>query len=259
MDTTSTRSLRDVLAFPFRDPNWKGRFAIGAGLCLAGFLIPFLPVLFVYGYLLHVMREVIRDESLTLPAWDAWGKFFLDGLKAFGVALVYLMPSIVVFGVGRWSYFVGMIGAAGMSDPYASSGTNAQALWLMFGSMGVFFLGMLLGSLFWILGVVPLPMAAGNLASTDRLGSAFRLRELSKILAANPFGFFLAWVIVLGLTAMLYLAMMLPYMTVVLICAIPVLASLFGFYLLLVGAALFGLAYRQARIRLAEAEAAAQG
>jgi len=257
MDTTSTRSLRDVLAFPFRDPKWKSRFAIGAGLCLAGYLIPVIPILFVCGYLLHVMREAIRDESLTLPAWETWGKYFLDGLKAFGVSFIYLLPSFVVFGVGMWFYFVGMFGAVGMNDPYAPSAANDSALWLMFGSVGVFFLSMLLGMLFWILGVVPLPMAAGNLASTDRLASAFHLRDLWNILAANPFGYFLAWVIVLGLFSITYLAIMLPYMTLVLMCVIPVVGSLLAFYLLLVGAALFGLTYREARIRMAEA--AAQG
>jgi hypothetical protein len=259
MDTTSMRSLRDVLAFPFREPNWKGRFAIGAALCLAGFLIPFIPVLFVYGYLLHVMRQAIRDESLALPAWEAWGTFFLDGLKSFAVGLVYILPSIVVFGVGMWIYFIGMFSFAGMSDSYASSAANDPAFWLILGSMGVFFLSMLLGSLLWILGVLPLPMAAGNLASTDRLSSAFRLRELWNILAANPFGYFLAWVIVLGLFTLVYVATMLPYMTLVLICLIPVVASLLGYYLLLVAAALFGLTYREARIRLAEAGIAAQG
>jgi hypothetical protein len=51
--------------------------------------------------------------------------------------------------------------------------------------------------------------------------------------------------VVAGLMAMLYLAIMLAYYTIILCCLIPFLLAPTSFYLLLVGAALFGQIYRE--------------
>lgn len=254
MDTSTTRSLREVMAFPFQESTWKNRFLIGSALCLAGILIPLIPLLFVYGYLLQVMRAAIRDGSPALPAWEDWGKLLVDGLKAFIVALAWLLPGMIVSGVGLIVYFVVVFITTLASDPQLSSSTmmSDSAVLATLVAMGVLMVSMLLGTLLSILGLVPLPVAAGNLASTDRIASAFYLRELWNFLNAHRFGYFLAWVIVLGLSAMLYMAVMLPYMTMVLICTIPIVAAPLGFYVLLVAAAMFGLTYREARVRLAE-------
>jgi hypothetical protein len=258
MDMSTTRSLREVLAFPFRERAWQGRFLLGAALCLAGAVLPIVPMIFVYGYLLQVMRGAIRDETLALPAWDDWGGLLRDGLKAFVVGFVYLLPGLLVSGVGMVVYFFSVMGMALASETQNAStvGMTEAAVVLTFAAMGILLLSMLGGTLLFVLGAVPLPVGAGNLAATDSLASAFDPREVWRLLRANRSGYFLAWVVVLGLSAMLYLAALLPYMTMVLLCLVPIVAAPLGFYVMLVAAALFGLTYREARVRRAEDEAA---
>jgi len=50
-------SLRAHFRFPLRGDQVANRFLVGSGLLLAGLIIPFLPVLFVAGYGVQVMRR----------------------------------------------------------------------------------------------------------------------------------------------------------------------------------------------------------
>jgi len=58
----------------------------GGFLGLLGiFLVPFL---FVYGYLVRVLRVVIAGETETAPMFEDWGELFADGLSAFVIGAV---------------------------------------------------------------------------------------------------------------------------------------------------------------------------
>jgi hypothetical protein len=90
--------LLALAKFPFTDPRWKNKFLIGGLLSLAGYAIPVLPLLFVYGYCAQIMRRIIvENEAPYLPEWEDWGKFLQDGLKLFGVGLVYSLPGLIFF------------------------------------------------------------------------------------------------------------------------------------------------------------------
>lgn len=242
--------LESLLAFPLRDEQRAGKFAVGTGLLLASFLLPVLPALFVYGYLLRVMRNAVEDGELELPAWGDWGGLFKDGLKALVVGGSYLLPGVVLILCGSIVYCVAAIAIPiGVEANPAAAGDDVLGL-LVFAAMLLFFLSIAIGSLLALLGAIPLPVAAANMVAELRLGAAYRLRHLGRLLAANPVGWFGAWVVLFGLLAITYALMTIGYYTLVLSCVLPVLLMPFWLYALLVAAGQFGLAYRESRALL---------
>lgn len=243
-----TYDLPALLRFPFRQEGWEGKLGIGVGLLLASFFVPFIPAVFVYGYLIRVMRGAIDRGELGLPEWEDWGGLFSDGLRALVVGVSFLLPGIIVLTLGTCMY----CGSFAMLPFVEGGGASAGAsegvftLWLMFVMM-VFFISLALGSVLSLLGAVPIPVAAASMATEERLGAAYRLRNLVRAMAANPMSYFGAWVVFFGLNAILYLGMTIAYYTLFLACLFPLLASPLGLYALLVAAGQFGLAYRESR------------
>ncbi len=242
----SITSLKALFRFPFREDQWQGRFAVGSALTLASMFIPIVPALFVGGYTLRVMRQTLAGRPPTLPAWDDWGELARDGLRLFVVNLAYFLPALIVWIGGMVLYFVTSfylpIAASTGADEVEMFGAF---LVMIFGSMAVMFLSMALGSLFSILGAIALPLATAHFAAHDDLRAAFRIRQWWRILKADKLGYFVAWVIVAGLLTVLYTGSMLLYATMILCFLIPFLVAPIGFYVALVGAALFGETYRE--------------
>jgi hypothetical protein len=247
-----SEAITTFFKFPFQGPNWQSRFLIGAGLVFAGFLVPIAPLVFVNGYILRVMRQAIEGEELVLLEWEDWGRLAIDGLRVMLVDLVYLLPGIVVFVGGMILYWISFT----LLMVVTEGGGDAE-LWaplLSMVSIGIMFLSMLIGSVLSLLGGVPLPMATAHFAAQDKVAAAFRVREWGAVLWDNRLGYFIAWVIVAGLMAIWYFAVMMAYYTVVLCCLIPFLGGPLGFYLSLVGAVLFGHAYREGAAALSPGE-----
>ena len=251
-EETTTTSLKEIFGFPFRGPGWQGRFIVGAALILASYLFFFVPLLsivpwiFVAGYAYQIMRRAAMGEDLTLPAWDNWGQMALDGVRGFVVSLVFTLPALVCFVGGMLLYYVltfAMLIPMGLMDD--SGGTVLPFLVLTFGSMAIMFLSMFVGWLLMLLGLIPLPMATAHFIVRDELSAAFRLREVWSLLKANKLGYFIAWVVIFGLGAVLYFVLMLAYSSVVLCAFIPFLIAPISFYVQLVWAALFGRTYRE--------------
>jgi MFS family permease len=249
MDSSAVGSLKRVLAFPFRQAGWQGRFFIGSALILVSFIIPLLPALFAAGYVLIILRQVIEGHEPSLPEWQDWGRLLGDGFKSWLVSFVYLLPATLAFVIGFVAYFASVFAGIAAGDPGGPAFGEAYFLALLVGLL-VLFLSMFVGSLLAVLGWIPLPLALGNLASRERIRNAFHLQDITRRLSADPGGYLAAWVVVAGLSALLYVAAMLAYYTFVLMCFVPLLSAPVCFYILLVGAALFGQAYREAAARL---------
>jgi hypothetical protein len=249
-EMTTMASLREVFAFPLRGPDWRQRFIIGSAILIAGFFIPILPLIFVCGYVVALMRQAIQGDDLVLPRWGDWGKLASDGLRAMVAGFVYLLPGLLIAFVGFALYF-----AASFAMPFAIEAGD-DILWplLFFGGFAIMFLTMFLGTVVTVLGAIPLPIATAHLVAEDDLAAAFRLRQWWPLLRANPLGVFIAWVVVAGLMGIFYLVIMLLYYTLVLCCAAPLLAGPIGFYVLLVAAALFGRTYRESWRMVADQE-----
>jgi hypothetical protein len=237
-------TLKDTLGFPFRSPDWQGRFVVGSVLLLGSFIIPVLPAIFVYGYVMEVLRQAVRGEQVSLPAWEDWGRFWKDGWRAFLVGLAFLAPGVIVLCGGSLLYFLGSLSL----PAFENSGGDLPgfAVLLFFLSFGVFFLSLFGGTLLSIVGVVPLPFATAHLAAQNELAAAFRPSEWWPALRRVRADYLIAWVVVTGLVGVWYLAAGLAYYSLVLCCLVPLVGAPFGLYISLVAAALFGETYREA-------------
>jgi hypothetical protein len=241
--------LKALLKFPFQGPKWRNNFVIGSVLVFAGSIVPVIPLIFVNGYILQVMRRAIEGKDLALPDWEDWGELGTDGLRMTLVWLAYLLPGIVVLVGGFLLYFVASFASPLLAVAAEKGGNEAWAgllvMTTVFGSLAIFMLSMLVGTLLLLLGAIPLPVATANFVADDKVAAAFRLRQWWPVLRANRWGYFAAWVIVLGLMAVMYTITMIAYYSCVLCCLIPVLAAPLNFYMALICAALFGEVYRE--------------
>jgi hypothetical protein len=252
-ETAATSALKPLLKFPFQGPDWRNRFLIGTAVTLAGFFVPLLPMIFVYGYTVAIMRRAIQGQDLELPAWDNWGKLGLDGLRLLAVSLVYTLPGILVLAAGWFLYMITsfafpllMSGASGRGG----EGMAALGVLAMLGSLAIFLLSLFLGFILILLALIPLPAAMAHFVAQDRVAAGFRVREWWPLLRANRSGYFAAWVVVFGLITLLNFAIALAYYSVVLCCLIPFLAAPISFYVSAVALALFGQTYRESQAML---------
>jgi hypothetical protein len=231
-------ALKPVLRFPFQGPDWQSRFLIGSALLLAGWFIPIVPAIFVFGYALEVLRRTLMGEEPSLLPWQDWGRLFVDGLRAFVVNLVYLLPGSLIYFGGLGLYLVGSLVLILAME------REAWGLGLFFALFIVFMIALFLGSLLIFLGVIPLPAATAHFVAEDRLASAFHIRRWWSILKDRRWEYLIAWIVVGGLALAFYFVMYLLYYTVCLCWLAPIATAPAAFYLMLVSAVLFGQAYR---------------
>lgn len=81
--------------YVFDDPRWLQKVLIGGLFYLAGFLL--VGWFFIFGYIARVTRNVIAGAEVPLPEWEDLGEFFNEGVRLFGVLLVYIVPVIILF------------------------------------------------------------------------------------------------------------------------------------------------------------------
>jgi hypothetical protein len=153
---------------------WK-TVAIGAVLSLLSFLL--VPAVLVVGYLLRVLRASMDGDSV--PVFDEWGEMLVGGLKGVAVIIAYTIVPTVIVSVGT----VALFGAA--------FGDGAGSVLLALGGV----LGILVGGALLLVLVYVLPVALANLASTDRLGSAFAVGGMRSTLFSRDYA--VAWLLAL--------------------------------------------------------------
>lgn len=242
-ETVSFSAIQEFLSFPFRK-EYQSRLLIGVGLTAFSFVIPFLPLIFVYGYLVQVLRRLIQGDAPTLPPWEDWGQIALDGLKFLGITLVYTLPGMVVGLVGMGTYFIWPFFIPALER----SGNDLLIIIIVFGSMIALFLALALSILLLGLGTFPLPMALAHFAKRGEFGAVFRLREIFGLIRRNLGAYSLAWIIVLGVGMLFYLIFSVTYLSIVLCCFTPVINGVLSFYMLTVAAALFGRVYYESAL-----------
>jgi hypothetical protein len=82
--------LGRAFTFPFKDPQWFGKFLVGILMCflciiLVGFFI-------LAGYFIQITQRVMRRQEPALPEWDGIGEKLVLGVKLAVVYLIYLLP-----------------------------------------------------------------------------------------------------------------------------------------------------------------------
>ncbi len=235
-----------ILVFPFQDKTWLKKLTILCLLILLSF-IPILPWVLLLGYLAEIIRRIIIfQEAPSLPEWDDLSSYFQEGLRLFGVGAIYLLPPTLLIGIGYLGFFTPIL--------LLESGimTEGQALGLMiagylagFGLMGI---GVLLSMATGLI----LPVAGTHAVVQGDFTAAFRFKEIWALLKSNWNGFLLAYLILIGAAVVLYYGTYFLAATVILCCLYPFALCFMTAYLGLIGAGLFGEAYRDAQTNLPE-------
>lgn len=105
----------EALKFPFKEQDWIRKMLAGSAIAFASLLI--IPAPLLMGYILRVMSQD------SMPGFNNLIQMYIDGLKAFAVIALYMLPGIalmavfdgalailgfLVFLVGWWGFESGM-------------------------------------------------------------------------------------------------------------------------------------------------------
>jgi hypothetical protein len=233
MTSFSTESLKAVFAFPFKDEKWQSKFTIAVLLSLGSILI--VPWWLLLGYIHELMRRIILDgEEPSLPEWDRWGEYLIDGLKLFVVGMVYNLPVILLIFA---SYYY-PISSLDPSELFNSQSMPSLGLVLLavIGLVGVAFL---LSSISTTLTFA----AIGHMIAKQNFWAAFDIRGWWPILWSNRSEYFLSFTLLMGTYWMTTFASQFLFLTL-LCCLYPVFVTAAVAYLSLTAGGLYALAYR---------------
>ena len=87
--------MSELLPFTLtEDPRWLPKILIGGLFYLLAFLL--VGIFFILGYQARLARNVIAGMQHPLPEWDDLGDYFGEGLRLFGVILVWILPVAVL-------------------------------------------------------------------------------------------------------------------------------------------------------------------
>lgn len=241
--TNTTQGIGESFSFPFEDPEWAQKLFIAALLMLANFLVPIIPVFFLAGYGLEIMRGVVLGDGRSrLPPWRDWGRLFMDGLSLFGISLLYMLPVILFALIGFGLMFLPTLLVGFISSGQEEVSTILVLIPVLGTLAGVFVLGLV--TLLAILLGLALPLAYLHFAVKGRFRAAFNFSEWWRVVRINFTDFLIAYAVVLVISILSGLLMQLLSLTVILCLVIPILQSFVSVYTLLVYASLFGQAYR---------------
>lgn len=179
---------------------------------------------FVYGYMAKLVRNVIAGEQYPLPEWDDLGEYFSEGLRLFGVALVYTLPFVVLMFV----FLIPSIVAQSADNETLQNigGGMAACVWCIAFPLG-------LAMALW------LPGALMFAAVERRFGAAFEFGQIAAFIKANIGNYVLAFVV------WLVVRMIVPFGMILLCVGI----FFTGFWSLVVAAYSFGQVWRLAPAR----------
>ena len=165
-----------AFSFVFDDQDWVQKIIIGG---LIG-LIPIIGQLAVFGYMIAIIRNVIRGEAQPLPEWSDFGQMIIDGLYTLIIGLIYTLPIWIVMCLIMFPMMA--IGGA-----FGDDGDMG-----VIGGLGIccfaFFAPIYGIAMAWFF----LPAAMARYADTGDMMSALRFGEILAITRANPIVFLMA-------------------------------------------------------------------
>ncbi len=246
----------ELLRFPFDDPKWQTKALIGGLLAFGAMwgamcIAPLVLILPLLGYMVRVMRPVIKGEPPALPEWDEWGALFKYGLRVWVVGFVYNLPLLIFY---CCIYAVMFLPVASIVITGEAGGEPSAAFMTSwFVSFAASFL------IFGLMMLVSLPLAYLNvvaitrMVAEDSLGSAFQFKEVWKLGRRGFKHYLLAVIVFTGTLGIAYLLTMAIGYTICLSILSPILLGLLAFYSAALSGALFGQAYYHAQAEAKDA------
>jgi len=155
--------IEDALRYQTQGEDWVKRVALGGVVLFFGFFI--VPLFTFQGYMLEVMRRVLRGETETPPAWDELDivDTTVDGVRHTVIVLGYWVVLTLVLAVPG-----AMIIGGGLGD-----------------SEGLVLAGFLGIALLYLVTVIAmtviLPVATGNFLQADSIAAGFDRDVLTSV------------------------------------------------------------------------------
>lgn len=249
-ETFSTRGLKSLFSYPFRQPGWEGKLAVLAGLYLGGYFVPLLPWLVAAGYVGELVRRTAEGEGEpVLPDWHDWGGYLMDGLRLCGAVLIAAFPSILIFSCGFFPYILSMLALISVDSFGGNSGLLSP---LLFGSWLILFASMIFGILITLGIGIPLPAALTHMLVKRSFKAVFQVKQWGKIFQANLGGFLIAMLLIWISTFMLQVVTQILVSTVILCLVAFILPIIAMPYISVVSAYLIGAVYREGAATVAQ-------
>lgn len=180
--------LEDALRYPWNGEQKVETMLIGGVLSLLG--VFFIPLLFVLGYLVRVIRAVTDGNAEVPPVFDDWGELLVEGLVAFLISVVYSLVPLAVTGLALASLILPasvVTRTAGEPTPGIAIGGLLFALVVVVVTVAVS-VGM----------AYLLPAAVAAYAVTGRAGAAFSPGTLRTIGGSRTYA--IAWLVAVAIT-----------------------------------------------------------
>jgi hypothetical protein len=181
-------NLGKAFTYPFEDKLWASKLGIG----MAVSIVPILNFAWI-GYMIEVIRRVIRGENEVLPGWEDFGKKFMDGLMLFLASLVYSLPAIILAGVPMLLMIVpAMISSNGNMQDIGNVVMTA-------GGFVIFCLSCLILLYALALSII-YPAIFVEYARKGTFAACFQFKTIFAEIGKNAGAFFTAWGVYLGTT-----------------------------------------------------------
>ena len=187
--------ISESLSYLRASDDWVRTTLIGGVLLFFSFLL--VPLVFVYGYAMRVLRNTMRDDD-AVPVFDDWGEMGRDGLKAAVIAFVYgVIPGLVFAAVA----FVG--GGLG-SLANSNAGAAAGFLVVLAGGLAAFVFGLVAAYI--------VPAALLNYAEKGSMSAGFAFGDLRSVVTNRTYfsGWLYAFAIVFGLGVVAFVVNLVP-------------------------------------------------
>lgn len=242
--------LKEIFMFPFKDEESRKHLLIGCLVGVAAFIIPVLPYLVLFGYCVRIAKQVLNNESPHMIAWDDWGELAKDGLKMFGIRMIFSLPILIV----AIPFVLAMV-----IMPILMANSNSSDMEALFPIFMLFTFGG-----FCIIFPLSLPIAlitpAAEMYAVEKgdFSAGFRFREWWPIFRANLSGFIAAFAIYYIATFAFTFALQILWATLILACLMFILLPLMTVYITLIMYVTIAQAYRDGKEKLAQQEIAPQ-
>ncbi len=181
-------NIGKALTYAFKDKSWGRKL----GLYLLVLIVPVVNLAGT-GYIVEILRRVMKGDAKPLPDWDRFGRKFIDGLALFFVGVVYLLPVLLVallplgLSLGP-AFFSGSRNVQGLADALQSTGT------VLFAGLGcIFVVYMLAFSLI-------VPAITVTYAQKGGIGACFKVGGVLALISRNSGAYFTAYGVTLGVS-----------------------------------------------------------
>jgi hypothetical protein len=242
--------LKEIFMFPFKDEEARKHLLIGCLVGLAAFVIPILPYLVLFGYCVRIAKQVLNNESPHMIAWDDWGGLAKDGIKMFGIRMIFSLPILIV----AIPFFLAMIIMPLVMGSSSSSDMDALFPIFMLFMFGGFCIIFPLSIPFALI----TPAAEMYAVEKDDFAAGFHFREWWPIFRANLSGFIAAFAIYYVATFALTMVLQILWVTLIFACLMFILLPLMTVYLTLIMYVTIAQAYKDGKEKLAQKELAPQ-